>query len=124
VPGQSGGEEEDGWGEEIGFTEANESTDSIDQFLVLPQQDLLVHAALPIGGEPLIDYSQSYILTSDEYVASLEAKATKRQTLVEDARLRKLAAEENKKRRRMEKLEKEKRCLERVEERAAKKIQP
>jgi hypothetical protein len=40
VPGQSGGEEEDGWGEEIGFTEANESTDSIDQFLVLPQQDL------------------------------------------------------------------------------------
>jgi hypothetical protein len=121
VPGEAGGEEEDGWGEEIGFNEGSESIDSFDQFLVLPQQDLPVHVALPAGGEPQIDYSQSYILTSDEYVASLEAKAARKQAILEDSRLRKIAAEENKERRRMEKLEKEKRCQERAEERAVNK---
>jgi hypothetical protein len=76
VPGEAGGEEEDGWGEEIGFNEANESTDSFDRFLVLSQQDLPVHAVLPAGGEPQIDYSQSYILISDKYVALGRLQAT------------------------------------------------
>ena len=78
VPGQSQAEEEDGWGEEVGFTENNESTDSSDRFLVLPQQDLLVYDALSAIGEPQIDYSQSYILTSDKYVVSLEAKVARK----------------------------------------------
>jgi Fe-S-cluster-containing dehydrogenase component len=41
---------------------------------------------------------------------SLEAKAAWKQALLEESRLRKIVAEENKERRHMEKLEKEKRC--------------
>jgi hypothetical protein len=58
-----------------------------------------VHAPLLAAIEPQIDYSQSYILTSDEYVASLEAKVAQKQALLEDTRLRKIAAEEGKERR-------------------------
>ena len=121
VLGKADGEEDDGWGEEIGFNEGSESTYSFDQCLVLPQQDLHIHAILLVGGEPQIDYNQSYILTSDEYVASLEAKAAQKQAILEDSQLRKIAVEENKERRRIEKLEKEKRCQERAEERVANK---
>ena len=110
MPGQLYDEKEHGWGEEVGFNKNNESTYSIDRFLVLPQQDLPVHDALPANGEPQTDYSQSYILTSNEYVASLEAKATRKQALLEEAHVRKIAVEENKEKRRVEKLEKEKRC--------------
>jgi hypothetical protein len=79
------------WGEEIGFSEhSNEG--SIDKFLVLPHEDIPVHVPLPAGGKSQIDYSRSYILTSDEYVASLEAKAARKQTLLEEARLKKITA--------------------------------
>jgi hypothetical protein len=70
-------EGDSGWGEEIGFSEySNEG--SIDRFLVLPHQDIPSHDPLHEGSEPQIDYSMSHILTSDEYVASLEAKATRK----------------------------------------------
>jgi hypothetical protein len=73
-----GSEVDDGWGEEIGFNENSENPDSIDRFLVLPQEDLPVHVPLPTTGEPKIDYSRSHILTSDEFVASLKAKAARK----------------------------------------------
>jgi hypothetical protein len=114
----SAAEDDDGWGEEIGFTEKNDGGGTI---LVLPQEDLLVHAPLPPTGEPQIDYNKSHILTSDEFVASLEAKAACKQALLEEAQVWRIAAEENKEMSRLEKLEKEKRCLERAEERIAKK---
>jgi hypothetical protein len=122
VPPEGAQEEEDpGWGEEIGFSEEEESGESIDRFLVLPQEDVPVHPPLPTAGEPQVDYSRSYILTSNEFVASLEAKATCRNQLLEEARLRKIAAEESKEKRRLEKLDKERKSKERAAERAAKK---
>jgi hypothetical protein len=51
----------------------------------------------------------------------LEAKAAWKQALLEDARLQKIAAEENKERRHVEKLEKDNRCQKRCEEQAANK---
>ena len=70
-------EGDNGWNEEIGFSEhSNEG--SIDRFLVLPHQDIPTHDPLLEAGELQIDYSMSHILTSDEYVASLEAKAARK----------------------------------------------
>jgi hypothetical protein len=43
------------------------------------------------GGEPQIDFSKNYILTFEEYVASLETKASRKQALQEEAQLRKVA---------------------------------
>jgi hypothetical protein len=63
----------------------------------------------------------SHILTSDEYVASLEAKAAHKQALMEEARIRKIATEDSKERRRLQKLEKMQKAKERSEERAANK---
>jgi hypothetical protein len=120
VPGTAT-EDEGGWGEEIGFNDNSENPDSIDRFLVLPQQDLPVHTPLPASGEPQIDYSRSHILTSNEFVAFLEAKAARKQAILEEAQIRRRAVEENKEMRRLEKLEREKRCKKRVEERAANK---
>jgi hypothetical protein len=71
-----------------------------------------------MADELQIGYNQSYILTFTKYVASLEAKAARKQALLEDARLCKIVVEENKERRCVEK---EKRCHERFEERAANK---
>jgi hypothetical protein len=113
--------EEDGWGEEIGFNDGSGNPNSIDRFLVLPQEDLPVHAPLPGSSEPQIDYSRSHILTSDEFVASLEAKAARKQAILAEAQARRIAAEETKEMRRLEKLEKEKRSKLRAEERAASK---
>jgi hypothetical protein len=100
--------ENDEWGEEIGYIEQGHAEDSIDHFLVVSQQDVPQHDPLPLGGEPQIDYSKSYILTSKEYVASLEAKASRKQAVQEEAHLRKIAADENKENRRLQKLEKQK----------------
>jgi hypothetical protein len=71
---------------------------------VLPQEDLLVYTLLPATGESKIDYSKSHILISDEFVASLEAKAARKQALLEEAETRRLPAEENKGVHRLEKL--------------------
>jgi hypothetical protein len=90
---------------------------------MLPHEDLLVHTLLPPTGEPQIDYNRSHILTSDEFLAFLVAKAVRKQVLLEEAQARKIAAEDNKEMRRLEKLEKERRCLERTEQRAAKKLE-
>jgi hypothetical protein len=49
-------------------------------------------------GEPQIDYNQSYIFTSNKFVASLEAKIEQKQALLEEAWLCKIAVEENKER--------------------------
>jgi hypothetical protein len=112
---------EDNWGEVVGYTENGQADDSIDRFLVLPQQDVPTYEPLPAGGEPQIDFSKSYILTSEEYMASLEAKASKKQALQEESYLRKLAAEESKEARRLEKLEKAAKSKARAEERATNK---
>jgi hypothetical protein len=71
---------------------------------VLPQADLPEHAPLPVNGESQIDYSRSHILTSDEFVASLEAKAAQKQAILEEAHNRRRVAEETKEMRRLEKL--------------------
>jgi hypothetical protein len=118
---QAGWGGEDSWAEVVGYTENGQADDSIDRFLVLPQQDVPTHEPLPAGGEPQIDFSKSYILTSEEYMASLEAKASKKQALHEESRLRKLAAKESKEARRLEKLEKAAKSKARAEERAANK---
>jgi hypothetical protein len=52
-----------------------------------------------MADELQIGYNQSYILTFTKYVASLEAKAARKQALLEDARLCKIVVEENKERR-------------------------
>jgi hypothetical protein len=44
-----------------------------------------VHTPLPVIGEPKIDYNRSHILTYDEFVASLETKATQKHALLEEA---------------------------------------
>jgi hypothetical protein len=88
---------------------------------VLPQEDLLVHVPLSPTSEPQNDYNKSHILTLDEFVVSLEAKAAHKQALLEEAQPRRIATEENKEMHRLEKLEKERRYLERAKERAAKK---
>ena len=96
IPPVEATEEEDcRWSEEISFNE--ESTGrSINRFLVLAHENILVHDPLHVGGELQIDYSRSYILISDEYMASLEAKAACKQALIEEARVHKIAAEESK----------------------------
>jgi hypothetical protein len=105
-----------GWGEEIEFNDGSGNPDSIDRFLVLPQEDPLVHALFPGSSESQIDYSRSHILTSDEFVASLEAKAARKQDILEDAQVRRTAAEETEEMRRLEKLDKEKQSKLRAEE--------
>jgi hypothetical protein len=113
-------EDDSGWGEEIGFSEhSNEG--SIDRLLVLPHQDIPTHDPLLEASELQTDYSMSHILTSDDYVASLEAKAARKQALMEEARARKIATKDSKERRRLQKLEKMQKAKERSEERAAKK---
>jgi hypothetical protein len=47
-----------------------------------------VHTLLPVNGEPQIDYNRSHILTSDEFVAFLKAKAARKQTILEEAQAR------------------------------------
>jgi hypothetical protein len=69
--------------------------------LVLPHEDIPTHDPLHVGGEPQIDYSRSYILTFDEYVASLEAKVAKKQAVLEEAKARKIASEETKEQRKL-----------------------
>jgi hypothetical protein len=82
-------------GEEIGFSKQKNGR-SIDRFLVLLHEDILTHDLLPTGGEPQIDYIMSYIFTSDEYMASLEAKLARKQALLKEARVYKIAAKESK----------------------------
>jgi hypothetical protein len=48
---QAGWDGEDNWGEVVGYTENGQVDDSIDRFLVLPQQDVPTHEPLPAGGE-------------------------------------------------------------------------
>ena len=113
-------EGDNGWNEEIGFSEhSNEG--SIDRFLVLPHQDIPSHDPLLEGDEPQINYSMSHILTSDEYVASLEAKAARKQALMEEEKVHKIATEDSKERCKLQKLEKMQKAKERYEERAASK---
>jgi hypothetical protein len=118
---EPGWDESDDWGEIIGYSEQGAGNDSIDYFLVLPQQDVPVHEPLPPGGEPQIDFSKSYILTSEEYMALLEAKASRKQALQEEARLRKVAADASKENRRLEKVQKEAKSKARALDRAANK---
>lgn len=100
-------EEEDlGWREEIGFSDEQESRESIDRFLVLLQEDVPIHPLHPAVGKPQVNYSCNYILTSDEFVVLLEAKAAHKNQLVEEAWLRKIVVEESREKRRLEKLEK------------------
>lgn len=88
---------------------------------MVPQEDLPIHAPLLPTGELQIDYSRSHILTSNEFVASLEATVAHRQALLEEAQVWSIAAEENKEMQGLEKLEKERKCLELAKERAARK---
>jgi hypothetical protein len=55
---------------------------------MLPQKDLPRHASLPTTREPHIDYSKNHILTFDEFVASLEVKAARKQVLMEGKQAR------------------------------------
>jgi hypothetical protein len=56
-------------------------------FLYYHNKIFHVHVVLLATSELQNDYSQSYILTSDEFVASLEAKVVQKQALLVDAGL-------------------------------------
>jgi hypothetical protein len=104
LPVECDEESDSGWDEEIGFSEhSNEG--SIDRFLVLPHEDIHAHDLQPISSEPLIDYFMSYVFMFDEYVASLEAKAIRKQALLEEARTRTIAAKESNETSKLQKLE-------------------
>jgi hypothetical protein len=53
-----------------------------------------------------MDSAVNHILTSEEFVASLEAKAARKEALAEEVRVKRIAAEANKERHKQEKLEK------------------
>jgi hypothetical protein len=93
-----------GWGEEIGFNEQSNEVFT-NRFLVLPHEDIHAHDLQPISSEPLIDYFMSYVFMFDEYVASLEAKAIRKQALLEEARTRTIAAKESNETSKLQKLE-------------------
>ena len=87
-----------GWSEEISFSEQS-SEGFIDKFLVLLHEDISVHDPLLASGEPHIDYSIGYNFTFDEFVASLEAKATCKQTLLKEGRVHKTVVKVSKEKR-------------------------
>ena len=51
------------------------------------------------GGEPLIDYSKSIIMTSDDYIAAVTAKAQRKDFVAREHEERKIQAKQNKARR-------------------------
>ena len=104
-----------------GFNDNNENPESIDRFLVLPQEDLLVHTSLLTTRELKIDYNRCHILISDEFVAFLEAKIACKQALIQEVEMHRVAAEENKEVCKLEKLQREKRSRLRAEECASNK---
>ena len=59
------------------------------------------------GGEPLIDYIKSIIMTSDDYIAAVTAKAQRKDDAARECEERKIQAEQNKARREEEKARKE-----------------
>ena len=58
-------------------------------------------------GEPLIDYSKSIIMTSDDYIAAVMAKAARKEVVVREWEERKIQAEQKKAQREEEKAHKE-----------------
>ena len=75
----------------------------ISRFLVLPR--IPIRRSRRAAGEPLIDYSNSIILTSDNYLASMEQLAAKRDSVAKAKEQRKLEAEVRKRKREEEKLQ-------------------
>ena len=71
------------------------------------------------AGEPLIDYSNSIILTSDNYLASMEQVAAKRDSIAKAKEQRKSEAADRK-RKREEKLQRASKKIELNEAKAAK----
>ena len=59
------------------------------------------------GGEPLIDYSKSIIMTSDDYIAVVTAKAVRKEVVAREREERKIQAEQRKAQREEEKAHKE-----------------
>ena len=60
-------------------TNSRDASTQIGFHTLLELPLLLVRNQRPQPSQPLIDYSQSIILTSDEYLASMEVKAKKRE---------------------------------------------
>ena len=58
-------------------------------------------------GEPLIDYSKSILMTSEDYIVAMAAKATRKQTVAKEREERKKQAELQKAQREEEKARKE-----------------
>ena len=67
--------------------------------------------------------SRNHILTSDEFVASLETKVARKHATMEETQACRIAAEETKEMQRLERLEKERRCKLQAKKRAASKLE-
>ena len=57
--------------------------------------------------EPLIDYSKSILMTSDEYIAAITAKAARKEVVAKEREERKIQAEQRKAQRLEEKAKRE-----------------
>jgi hypothetical protein len=84
----------------------NSDLHSIYKFLQLPEVTVVRHKK-KTHEEPLVDYSKSIFLTSDEYLQSMEAKADRKKKAKKEARVRKLEAEKRKDARATERIQKE-----------------
>jgi hypothetical protein len=84
----------------------NVSQPSIHRFLQLPQVAVQGRQRRT-REEPLVDYSKSIMLTSEQYLQSMELKAERKEKARREAEVRKLEAEKRKESRAAEKLQKE-----------------
>jgi hypothetical protein len=88
---------------------------NISSMLELPE--IVVKVLARRGGDPLIDYSQSLLLTSEEYIAAMQEKADRRDAARREAERRRQLAEQRKVEKQAEKAGKE---LEKVQQEAKK----
>lgn len=92
---------------------------SISSLLELPE--IPVRVPVRRGGEPLIDYSQSLLLTSEEYIVAMQKKADRREAARIEAEQRRHEAERRKVEKQAEKKRKEVEKLQHEAEKQARK---
>ena len=105
--------------EELGSQDPPPTQPNISTFLRLPQQDVPTHRSIL---EPLVDYSQSQILTSNDHVSTLESIAQKKIEVARERERKKIEKEYNKSARELEKQKKIEAKEKRAQEREAKRM--
>ena len=98
---------------------ANNPPNDISEFLRLPQH---VQRPLRVGTNPLVDYSKSHILTSDQYCETMDFRAARKADAIEGAKKKKNDANITKERKMLEKSEKDAAKKTRIAEKEAKKV--